>query len=107
MQEKPPVDVRAWAGNIGPFDHLTWVGKDISLADMKRAVAAELAKTEREVTALRWFEKHFVAPRLYGRRKIRMLHTEESREAVIMWDTTGYGTLVEAIENASWNGGKW
>jgi hypothetical protein len=40
------IDVRAWASNIGPFDHLAWVGKDISLADMKRAVATELLRLE-------------------------------------------------------------
>lgn len=40
------MDLRAWASTIGKFDHLTWVGKDISIALVKLEVQKLLKEVD-------------------------------------------------------------
>lgn len=46
------VDLHAWSAAVGPFDDRHYCGKDVTVADVKRAVAKLLQATSRDATTL-------------------------------------------------------
>lgn len=46
------VDLHAWSAAVGPFDDRHYCGKDVTVADVKRAVAKLLQAASRDATTL-------------------------------------------------------
>lgn len=54
MPDATPLErATAWSASIGPYDCMSWVGKDYSLAEAKADVASALSEVQRENAQLR------------------------------------------------------